>query len=160
MKKFAIGLAFLLMSVCASAQIDLGGNIGIRVIDARVVVNISPDIAYRINNSMVVGTYLSYYTGVERFGVTPYYRWMFCPIGNDIRLFVSASAPMWFGSDYRSIGAIVRPGLSWRLAGNAYVAAHIGAFGYNSVTTSDGRSSSWVGQLDRDTVNVGLYFSL
>ena len=160
MKKLAIGLVFLLMTVSAGAQISLGGSIGLRIRDSRLALNLSPDIGYRINSSMVVGTSLSYYTGADRFGVSPYYRWMFLPIGNTLRLFVTASAPMWFGSDYRSIGAIVRPGAAIRLVDMAYLAIHIGAFGFNSVTTSAGRTSGWVGQMDRDSVSIGVYFYL
>lgn len=160
MKRFAIILAFLLVTFSASAQFNIGGNIGLRIRDSRLVLNISPDFGYRLNDSMVVGTYISYYTGADRFGVTPYYRWLFYPIGNNLKLFVTASAPMWFGEDYTSYGAIIRPGAAWRLAGRAYLAAHVGAFGYNMVKTSSGTSSGWVGQLDRDTVNIGLYFNL
>lgn len=143
-------------SLCNAQKIYIGGGIGIGASGNGLSVNISPDIAYRVSNSFVVGGQLSYRTGYNRFAVIPYARWHIMPMEGPVSVFLSATAPCEFAHNYTSAGLRFRPGLSVRASDNLYLYAHIGSFGYSTVWSSGTRSGSWVAQLDSNSISLGF----
>ncbi|MCQ2168241.1 MAG: hypothetical protein MJY69_06195 [Bacteroidales bacterium] len=163
--KFFIAVLVLstAMSTSAQARIYIGGHIGLNLPpqgQSGVGVNIAPEIGYYVNGNFVVGGRVSYRSRSSTFGITPFARWNFVSMGDRLRLFLSATVPMDFANDYRSIGAYLRPGVAVRLADRAWAVVHIGAFGYQSTRSGNTTSGNWIGRVDGNTINIGFCFDL
>lgn len=159
MKKLTIILAAILICVCANAQIYIGGGLGLRPsrYGDGISLSISPDVAYRVTNSMVIGGQLSYSTGYNGLGITPYLRWHVTPIAKNLSLFLSASIPTVFQDDLISVSFRLRPGATLRVSENLWLMAYLGSFGYTTlVSNGETLSSGWVASFDRNSINIGF----
>lgn len=158
-RKFAIAALFCFISATgAKAQIILGGSIGFTPgrDGTGIGINLAPEIGYSFNDKIAAGGYISYQSRYNSFGITPYARWHFVGIGNRVRLFLCATAPMRFSSGYQSYGLNVRPGLTIRIADNVGIMAHIGTFGYNWEVSNNQMNSYWLARVNGDNISIGF----
>ena len=161
-KKILAVMAAVMLAASARAQVFIGGNIGLSVGSggSGVGINIAPEIGYHVNQYLTVGGLLSYQSRYNTFGATPYLRFNFVTIGDRVRLFVAATAPMRFAHEYRSFGANVRPGLTIRVAEKMALMVHVGTFGYQYVNSAGSISSGWIARLNSDNISVGFCIDL
>ena len=158
MKKLIIAVTAMLVSLCAGAQVFVGGNLGFSINGNGSGANIyvAPDIGYRINNQFTVGGQLSYQSSGSTFGLTPYFRWKFISIGDRVRFFISANAPLRFNRDAWACGFHLRPGATVRITDNLYLVAHVGTFGYTYARSGDAISKGWVAKVNGDNISIGF----
>ena len=81
-KKITLAVLLLSIALCARAQIYVGGNIGLSTSSGsdRIGIVIAPEIGYSFNQYLTVGTFLSYRSLQNTFGVTPYLRSNLCNV--------------------------------------------------------------------------------
>ena len=158
MKKLLIIIASVLIAQSLSAQIIVGGNIGITsgANGNGIGVNIAPEIGYNVLPNLALGSYFSYQSRYNSFGVTPYVRWHFVSLGNRVRLFLATTVPMRFREGYQSYGVNVRPGITISLADRIALQAHIGTFGYCYEKSGLDVSSYWLARVNGDNISIGF----
>lgn len=158
MKKFALVLVLLALALSARAQFTLGGHIGLSTFNDRLSLDIAPDFGYRLGSSVMVGSMLSYRTGYNNLGVTPYFHWRLIPDANLFNLFLSAQMPMVFAGDDFSLAAVLRPGVSMRVGSSVWLAAHVGSMGYRSTYyRGEQLDSYWFTDFTGDCLDIGFY---
>jgi len=125
-------------------------------------INISPDIAYRFNNSIFVGSQfsLSYNQGESAVGMAPYARLHLVPLGKFITLYLTAYAPCSLRKDYLSMGFSVKPGFGIRVLPGLYFMGSFGTAGYSYVRSGETISSGWGSNFTSDTIDLGFFFNL
>lgn len=162
-RKIALVSLLLCVALSAKSQIYLGGNIGLAISsgsDARLGVIIAPEIGYSFHSNFTVGASISYRSLQNSFGITPYLRGTLFTIQDFFSVFLSAQTPCRFTSGYQSLGAYIRPGVSFRVAPGIWLMAHIGAFGYSGTHYDGYWSGGWVAKVNSDTVNIGVCFNI
>ena len=125
-------------------------------------INFSPDIGYKINNALFVGTQLSYsYCQRESLaGIIPYVRWHIVPLGKAVSVFATAYFPCQFWKDYLHLGARAKPGLAVRIAPGTYLMGSFGSVGYSYVRSGGLSGSGWTSNWTADTIDIGIFFNL
>ena len=180
MKKVMMTLVAALMTVAASAQVYVGGSLGIGSVklganDAKTSFKIVPEIGYNINDEWAVGLAIGYQQGecklgkadylqeteMKLFGVNPYVRNTFLRT-KYVNVFVDGGLTYQtvkdFGSDFQ-IG--LKPGVAVNFNDKLSFVAHIGFIGYETFSPKgDGKSSNTVGvDLDGNNITFGLYWN-
>ena len=180
MKKVMMTLVAAMITVAASAQVYVGGSLGIGSVklganDAKTSFKIVPEIGYNINDEWAVGLAIGYQQGecklgkadylqeteMKLFGVNPYVRNTFLRT-KYVNVFVDGGLTYQtikdFGSDFQ-IG--LKPGVSVNFNDKLSFVAHIGFIGYETFSPKgDGKSSNTVGvDLDGNNITFGLYWN-
>lgn len=160
--KFIIAViaALLVGSTSANAQFYLGGGLGFGSTNDKFHISISPDLGYNLTNHFAVGGRLSYDSGVNRFGVTPYARLNILKRESLIRLMANLEAPFKWASNYSSRGIYLRPGLSVRVAPNIRIEGLFGYFGWGSVTSEGSTSNGWQYTIGSNSTSLGVVIGL
>ncbi len=178
MKKIFMTLAAAIIAVSASAQVYVGGNVGISSVklgdaDAETSYKFLPEVGYNINDNWAVGMSLGWAKGTpvtienvnalaETFEVNPYVR--FTPFHTQyINVFFDGGLGYKkfnrnLGSDW-SIG--IRPGVAVNLNQHFSFVAHVGFLGYkwHDPKGDAKNSSAWGVDLDGNNVTFGLYYN-
>ena len=180
MKKVMMTLVAAMITVAASAQVYVGGSLGIGSVklganDAKTSFKIVPEIGYNINDEWAVGLAIGYQEGecklgkadylqeteMKLFGVNPYVRNTFLRT-KYVNVFVDGGLTYQtikdFGSDFQ-IG--LKPGVAVNFNDKLSFVAHIGFIGYETFSPKgDGKSSNTVGvDLDGNNITFGLYWN-
>ncbi len=180
MKKVMMTLVAAMITVAASAQVYVGGSLGIGSVklganDAKTSFKIVPEIGYNINDEWAVGLAIGYQQGecklgkadylqeteMKLFGVNPYVRNTFVRT-KYVNVFVDGGLTYQtikdFGSDFQ-IG--LKPGVAVNFNDKLSFVAHIGFIGYETFSPKgDGKSSNTVGvDLDGNNITFGLYWN-
>ena len=164
MKKLFFLVAFLAISMFASAQIYVGGGIGFNKTDDNgektTTYKIAPEVGYKLNDNWAFGLVLEYSdfdNDVCQYGIQPYARYTFYKNGA-----FSAFADGCFayikaengGFDAKGWGIGIEPGIAYNLSDNFSIIAHFGNLGYTDIE----ETKSFGFELDNE-LTFGLYYS-
>lgn len=188
MKKIMMTLVAAFVAVAASAQVYVGGAVGIGSTkvaggDSKTTFEIVPEIGYNINPDWAIGTTIGFGKGkpvnIENtehehsyFTVSPYVRYTFVHTK-----YVNVFADGAFGythynkSDYAkdrnvddssnewSIG--IKPGIAVNLNKKVSFVAHVGFLGYKNEKLHGANESSnaWGLDLDGNNIQFGVYYN-
>ena len=180
MKKILMTMAAAFVAVTMSAQVYLGGSIGVASVkdsnaDAETLFKIVPEVGYNINAAWAVGVSLGYQKGTcdlmsdffdagtqEIFQINPYVRYTFIN-SKLINVFVDGGVDF---SSYKDAGTGLnfgfKPGVAVNLSDNLSFVAHVGFIGYKSYNPKadglDTRNKVGV-DLNGNNLLFGLYYN-
>lgn len=175
MKKIMLSLAMALVSVCASAQVYLGGSVGISSNkvdgnDSKTAYKFIPEIGYQFNDKWAAGIEIGVLKGkvcelsevgeTTTFAVAPYVRYTavstkFVDFFLDGTVgYANASNG---GGDAYTAGIV--PGIAVKLSDHVNFISHIGFLGYKGYSPKEGSSSSTFGlNFDANTISFGAIY--
>lgn len=184
MKKVLMTLAATVVAVAASAQVYVGGSLGVASSkqgdgDNVTTYKVLPEVGYGINNNFAVGTTIGFGKGTpvniedesrNYFTVQPYVRYTFVH-SKYVNVFVDGG----FGythynhahgaQPHASINAWevgVKPGIAVNLNKHVSFVAHVGFAGWKTAKYDfDGAKSSdaWGVDVDGNNVTFGVYYN-
>lgn len=176
MKKIYMTLVAAMFAVCASAQIYVGGNVGISSVDSdwsddsETYYKLLPEVGYKFNDDWAAGVMFGWSKGqaelsglsdaVHTFEINPYARYtffhskvvnLFCDGGFGYKHY-NGAANQW------SIG--LKPGIEVKLNKFSLV-AHVGFLGWEQVKGIDNgpKASEWGVNLDGNNITFGVYYN-
>lgn len=125
-------------------------------------INVCPDISYRFNNAVFLGSLFSYSfdSGRSTVGVAPYARLHIVPLGKAITLYVTAYAPCSLSRNRLQLGFSAKPGIGIRVFPGVYLMGSFGTLGYTYIRTGDSIASGWGSNFSTDTIDLGFFFNL
>ena len=140
--------------------LGLGG--GLDFTRSGMYINVCPDISYRCNNAVFLGSQFSYTfdRGRSSVGVAPYARLHIVPLGKFITLYVTAYAPCSLSQDRLQLGFSAKPGIGIRVFPGIYFMGSFGTLGYSYIRTGDSIASGWGSNFSTDTIDLGFFFNL
>lgn len=177
MKKFLTLAVVAIATLTASAQVYLGGSLGVMRNDTKKTTDftIAPEIGYNLGDNWAVGATISYTHGtgefmgmddveLNNFTIAPYARYKFFKAVDDrLALFIDGGFGIGFvkpkggknGSVY-NIG--FKPGISFALNDHFTILSHIGFLGYEG--GKEGYAEKKFG-LDFSSLNLnfGFYYT-
>ena len=155
MKKIMLSLMMALVSVCASAQVYIGGTAGISSNkigdnDSKTAYKLIPEIGYQFNNKIArVGD-------ATTFTIAPYVRYTAVE-SKVVDLFfegtIGYGSVSKGGGDFYEVG--IKPGLAVKLTKHVEFISKIGFLGYRGYSPEEGKSSSTFG-VDVDASNISF----
>lgn len=181
MKKFLMTLAMAVVAVAASAQVYVGGNIGIASSkqgngDNVTTYKVLPEIGYNIDKDWAVGTTIGWGKGnpvnIEGetnnyFTVAPYARYTFVH-SKYVNVFIDGGFGYTHynhahvgGASYNQWEVGFKPGISVNLNPKLSFVAHVGFAGWKSVKR-DGASKdshAWGVDLDGNNITFGISYN-
>lgn len=174
MKKIYMTLVAVMFAVCASAQVYVGGNVGITSVDGDFVDNetyykLLPEVGYHFNDDWAAGVMFGWSKDIasttslnatQTFEINPYARYtflhtkvvnLFCDGGFGYKHY-NGTANEW------SIG--LKPGIEVKINKFSLV-AHVGFVGWEQVKVIDGgpKTSAWGLNLDGNNITFGVYYN-
>lgn len=125
-------------------------------------INVCPDISYRFNNTVFLGSQFSYSfdSGRSTVGVAPYARLHIVPLGKAITLYVTAYAPCSLSRNRLQLGFSAKPGIGIRVFPGVYFMGSFGTLGYTYIRTGDSIASGWGSNFSTDTIDLGFFLNL
>jgi len=125
-------------------------------------INVCPDISYRFNNAVFLGSQFSYSfdSGRSMVGVAPYARLHIVPLGKAITLYVTAYAPCSLSRNRLQLGFSAKPGIGIRVFPGVYFMGSFGTLGYTYIRTGDSIASGWGSNFSTDTIDLGFFLNL
>lgn len=174
MKKIFAMVAFAAATMTASAQVYVGGSLGLwRDWDKNVTqLEIAPEVGYNLSDKWDLGTEVgfahTYNDGlkINGFTIAPYARWTFAKFDR-VNLFLQPTAQWGMakvvgGGDAQNFWAVgVKPGLSVELTDKLNFVAHVGFLGYRD---SDDGINYWSSKgagfkLDGNALQFGINYN-
>ena len=178
MKKILMTMVAAFIAVSASAQVFVGGSLGIGVSKAKggeskTTYVILPEVGYNFNDDWAVGTMLGWGKGnpvslsdattesVRYFSVAPYVRYTFLH-SKYVNLFVDGGFDYTHyngGTNIWEIGA--KPGVAINLNNHFSFLAKIGFVGWINQKNSDANldDQAWGASFDNNHLSFGLYYN-
>jgi hypothetical protein len=179
MKKIVMTFVAAVMAVSASAQVYVGGNVGIASYDpgyegskSETVYSVLPEIGYSFDSDWAAGVAFGWSKGALRqndltfdsnmthtFEVNPYVRYTAIK-GKVVNVFVDGA----FGyKHYNDLGNSwslgLKPGVAVNVDKFSFV-AHIGFVGYENFKPEGGDASSvWGVDFDGNNISLGVYYN-
>ncbi|MCM1449890.1 MAG: porin family protein [Clostridiales bacterium] len=146
MKRLFLGAALMLASLAASAQLYVGGSIGLQrnISDNVTDIKVSPEIGYNYSDEWAFGTEIGYQhtyndgLKVNIFAIAPYARYNYFRY-EKVKLFVDGGFGLGFGkakvddhsSDTATLFEIgLKPGVAFDVTDKFGLVAHFGFLGY------------------------------
>ena len=178
MKKLFLLIAVAVVTLTASAQVYVGGEVSFwrewQNAANKTTFSIMPEIGYNLDENWAIGTTLGYDYQYEKgvkynaFEVAPYARYTFAKLGN-VNLFVDGG----FGfatykykhngvsSDSQNAWSVgLKPGLSVNLTEKLSFIAHVGFLGYRDADEAPIFGQNGFGfNLDGNALSFGLYYN-
>lgn len=178
MKKIIMTLVVALFTIGASAQVYLGGNVGIASVDNgddddETIYSLLPEVGYKFNNEWAAGVLFGWSKGnlsyvdnglgfsgtTNTFEINPYARYTFLQ-GKLVNVFCEGG----FGykhyngiGDEYSIG--IKPGIELKLDKFSLI-ARVGFIGYQKVDLDyGGEASVWGMDFDSNNISLGVYYN-
>ncbi|MBO4314622.1 MAG: porin family protein [Prevotella sp.] len=181
MKKVMMTLIAAVMTMAASAQVYVGGSVGIASVkngnaDAETTYKFVPEIGYSFSDELALGVALGYQKGAcdlinggigtdvdtELFSVNPYLRYTFLNT-KYVNAFVDGGLGYGSAKDLGTLFQVgLKPGVAINFNDKFSFVAHFGFIGYNSFNPkADGiDTSNAVGvDLDGNNITFGLYYN-
>ena len=171
MKKIMLSLAMALVSVCASAQVYIGGTAGISSNkigsgDSKTAYTLMPEIGYEFNNKWEAGLEIGIKKGdvcelkdvpkATKFIVAPYVRYTAVET-KLVNLFVEGTIGYGSvskgGGDSYEVG--IKPGLAVKLSDHVNFITKVGFLGYRGYSPDHGDNWSTFG-VDVDASNISF----
>ena len=180
MTKLLMTLAFLAVATTMSAQVSIGGEVGLGTSHTKQTGSsdntffIRPEVEYGFNKKFSVGLALGYeYEGktggehVNTWSIQPFVRRTFLEVGAfsafvDGALDFSTSHTRQYKKNTNSIGAFIRPGICYSLTKHISLEAHLGDglyyshvwnAGFEGETNADGSAK----YLPQDKLNTNKF---
>ena len=177
MKKIYMTLVAAMFAVCASAQVYIGGNVGIASVDNggdddETVFSVLPEVGYKFSDDWAAGVMFGWskgnlssdgslnYSGTRgTFEINPYARYTFLH-SKLINVFCDGG----FGykhynglGDRWSIG--VKPGVELKLDKFSLI-AHVGFLGWQQTKYDHGgKTNAWGLDLGGNNITLGVYYN-
>lgn len=144
--------ALMVMTVAASAQVYVGGTLGLATSNTKVgdadgvnttAFAITPEIGYNLSNDFAIGLGLGFMTSkvedndaINAFSLSPYVRYTFAELSDNVKLFADAAFEYdFYNKDYSDVWSIgVLPGILVNLSSNVQLVGRIKLFSYSSTT--------------------------
>jgi len=182
MKKIMLTLAAAFVAVSMSAQVYVGGSLGVNAWSSQehAVINadksettfaILPEIGYNLTEDFAIGTVIGYvndkWEGVEEmsesaFKFAPYARYTFLKSGR-VSLFVDGGVDFTTAkkADWTGLAVGLKPGLSVNLSDNLSFVSHLGFIGWQQLNPDgDDNNINKTGvDLSSSNLTFGLYFN-
>lgn len=189
MKKILMTLAIMMVTVCASAQVYLGGTAGIASFggensDDETAFKILPEIGYNLNNSWAIGTTIGYAKGTsisllgansmmdgavngfdaKAFVFKPYARYTFLH-SKVVNLFFDLGLGFEAGevkkNDFTAWNIGIQPGVAVNLNSHFSFVAKAGFLGYESLNPDGDNNNTHAFGLDLNGNNLsfGVYYN-
>ena len=175
MKKIMLSLAMALVSVCASAQVYIGGTAGISSNkigdgDSKTAYTLMPEIGYQFNNKWEAGLEIGIKKGEvcklsavgesTTFKVAPYVRYTAVET-KLVNLFVEGTIGYGSvskgGGDYYEAG--IKPDLAVKLSDHVNFITKVGFLGYKGYSPDQGKNSSTFGlNVDASNISFGAIY--
>ncbi len=181
MKKVLMTLVATVMTMAASAQVYVGGSVGIASVkngnaDAETTYKIVPEVGYSFSNELAVGVALGYQKGAcdlmdnaygqdvntKAFSVSPYVRYTFLNT-KYVNVFVDGGVGF---ATFKDLGnefqVGLKPGVAINFNDKLSFVAHVGFIGYDTFNPkADGIDNSNIVGVDLDGNNItfGLYYN-
>lgn len=181
MKKIYMTMVALMIAVCASAQVYVGGNFGIASVDNggdddETIYSFLPEIGYKINSDWAIGANFGWSKAnlqiqngqlasqsdlkAQTFEINPYVRYTFLQ-GKLVNVFCDGA----FGykhyngaADQYSVG--LKPGVELKLDKFSLI-AHVGFIGWEQMKYKhgDGKTSVWGMDFDGNNISLGVFYN-
>jgi len=180
MKKIIMTLAAAIIAVSASAQVYMGGSVGISSVkigggDSETTYKVLPEIGYNLNDKWAIGAYLGFGKGAcdlqndafnngtqEYFTIQPYARYTFVK-SQYVNVFMDGGLGYTHYNDVANMFSVgLRPGVAVNLGAKLSFVTHFGFLGYHNLDPDmDGAKSSSAFGLDLSGENItfGLYYN-
>lgn len=182
MKKIMMTLAAAFVAVSMSAQVYVGGSLGVNAWSSQehAVINadqsettfaILPEIGYNLTEDFAIGTVIGYvndkWEGVEgmsesAFKFAPYARYTFLKSGR-VSLFVDGGVDFTTASkaDWTELAIGFKPGLAVSLTDNISFVSHLGFIGFDEFNPDgdDNNTTNFGLNLSGSNLTFGLYFN-
>lgn len=174
MKKIMLSLAMALVSVCASAQVYIGGTAGISSNkigdgDSKTAYTLMPEIGYEFNNKWEAGLEIGIKKGdvcelrevpeATTFIVAPYVRYTAVET-KLVNLFVEGTigynSVSKDGGDYYEAG--IKPGLAVKLSDHVNFITKVGFLGYKGYSRDHSDSSTFGLNVDASNISFGAIY--
>lgn len=172
MKKIMLSLAMALVSVCASAQVYIGGTAGISSNkfeggDSKTAYTLMPEIGYEFNNKWEAGLEIGIKKGEvcklspvgesTTFRVAPYVRYTAVET-KLVNLFLEGTIGYSKGGgDAYEVG--IKPGLAVKLSDHVNFITKVGFLGYKGFSPDQGKNSSTFGlNVDASNISFGAIY--
>lgn len=162
-----------LMTISASAQVYLGGEVGFwrNPTDNNTIFKVKPELGYNLDSNWALGLAFGYeyeYVGHDQkcntLSVNPYVRYTFAKFG-PVNVFADGGfdfeTSKWKGGDAATIWSIgVRPGVAVNLTEKLSFVSHIGFIGYSDSNDHHAHNLDGFGAvLDGSQLTFGLYYN-
>lgn len=178
MKKFLFTLAAVFVTLTASAQVYVGGEVGFwrNWADGanETTFKVLPEVGYNLSEDWAIGTQIGYQYNYEKgvkvnaFVVTPYARWTFAKF-DAVSLFLDggfefgtykASGDGVKDDSHNAWGIGIKPGVKVDLTDKLSFIAHAGFFGYRDADDLEifGKNGFGV-DVDGNALQFGLYYN-
>lgn len=182
MKKIYMTLVAMMVAVCASAQVYVGGNLGVASVDNggdddETIYSVLPEIGYKLSDDWAVGASFGWskaglnissgelgtsYSDIttHTFEVNPYVRYTFLH-GSLVNVFCDGA----FGykhyngtANQYSLG--LKPGVELKLDKFSLV-AHVGFLGWEQLKYENhgGKATVWGMDFDGNNISLGVYYN-
>lgn len=179
MKKIIMTIAAAFVATAMSAQVYVGGSIGLNAWSSQknagdrseTTFKILPEIGYNINDSWAIGTVIGYesdkWQGVQgvsesAFTVAPYARYTFAKTGK-VSFFVDGGLGFTTAkdADWTEFAVGLKPGLAVALSDKVSFVSHIGFLGYDVLNPKgdDNNINKFGLDLDGNNITFGLYLN-
>jgi len=180
MKKLLLASALMLASVAASAQLYVGGTVGLNrnTSDNVTDFTIAPEIGYNYNSNWAFATGIGYTykydSGLKSnvFQVNPYARYTYFRTGNNlVSFFLDGGVDLGIGKvsyedDHSKTAVIfgigVKPGVSFNVTDNFSLVAHFGFLGYyggNHAAQDAGNPERFGFDFSSSNLDFGFYYT-
>ena len=171
MKKIMLSLAMALVSVCASAQVYIGGTAGISSNkigdgDSKTAYKLIPEIGYQFNNQWEAGIEVGIQKGevckisavgdATTFTIAPYVRYTAVETKLVDFFFegtIGYGSVSKGGGDFYEVG--IKPGLAVKLSNHVDFITKVGFLGYRGYSPDHGDNWSTFG-VDVDATNISF----
>jgi hypothetical protein len=173
MKKLFMIAALAVSTLAASAQVYVGGSLGlesskaVKGADATTTFSIQPEIGYNFDQNWAVGIQLGFSTSDANdltkniFTVAPYARYTFAKTGA-ASFFVDGGFIFdIYGGDYdgNTFGIGVRPGVSFAVSQKVSVVGKLGYLGYKKNSNELGGGSAFGLNVDNTNLELGVFYN-
>jgi len=185
MKKILMTLAAAFVAVSMSAQVYVGGSIGVDAWSSQknagdrseTVFSIAPELGYNLNDEWAIGAVVSYtsnkwagitdnLTGLtiseSAFTINPYVRYTYLKAGK-VNLFVDGGFNYISATknDWTGLAVGLKPGLAVNLTDNISFVSHLGFIGWQQLNPDgDDNNINKTGvDLSGNNLTFGLYFN-
>ncbi len=172
MKKILVTALVALLTISASAQVYVGGQVGAWRNHTENLTNfsIAPEVGYNLSDNWALGIAVGYqYDYVDgakcnTIGVNPYARYTFAKFG-PVNLFADGgfefASRKWKGADAASVWAVgIKPGVAVNLTEKLSFVSHVGFLGYRDSNDHAIHDNDGFGfNLDNSDLTFGLYYN-
>ena len=182
MKKILMTLAAAFVAVSMSAQVYVGGSLGLASFDdgndSKTAFKFAPEIGYNLDEDMSVGIVFSYANGsmenamdvttfnkdFKEYEISPYLRYNFAKMGA-VTVFADGALSYTHQdtglTKYNGFGLGIKPGVAVTLTDKLSFVSHVGFLGYKSnKEDADGaKNHSTIGLNLDNALSFGLYYN-